>query len=335
MININRLHKIVQFRRFQHFIFWFSILISIFSITYFGGYGLALSLLFSTSIAILIPIPVYINFYLLDKYLFKKKYWQYILILITIITLSAFLCHFYFYNIIGLLKNNVLQWSVDIIIAIVITTSVKFVKRGYTQKMLLQKLENQHLTAENQLLKAQLNPHFLFNTLNNLYSLSLNNSAETPDIILKLSKLMRYMTEAGQKDLVSLKQEVDFIKDYIEMEKLRLRSSENVILNANEVSSNFIIAPMILLPFIENIFKHGGTNSNGVFYVEINIFTEGQKLIFNCSNSVNHLKASEKMSMSTGLTNIRKRMDLMYSGRYELKIISDENSYRINLAIEF
>ncbi|MCK5170170.1 MAG: histidine kinase [Bacteroidales bacterium] len=180
-------------------------------------------------------------------------------------------------------------------------------------------------------LKMQIHPHFLFNTLNTIYGFALKQSKQTPEIILMLSNLLDYILYQINKPKVSLKEEVLHIKEYIELEKIRFQDTLKVLFSANQIDEEIEIAPMLLIPFIENAFKHGNI-IDGFLKVEINVGVTENRLDFLIRNTVlNHDTKNEKIGI--GLENIRKRLDLHYSNNYMLKNKNKDNWYSVSLSI--
>jgi two-component system, LytTR family, sensor kinase len=201
-----------------------------------------------------------------------------------------------------------------------------------------QKTQQQFITAQKDkakaelyFLKAQINPHFLFNTLNNLYSLSLSNSEKTPDGILRLSNIMRYVTDEVHNDLVPLENEIACISDFIELQKLRLNNKTTVNFTCTGADVNLAIAPLILLPFVENIFKHGISN-NESSSIAINIAAKNKEVIFNCSNNIFN-PTKNKSRQGTGIENVTKRLQNLYPNKHFLKIEADEKKFEVHLII--
>jgi len=185
-------------------------------------------------------------------------------------------------------------------------------------------------TAELSFLKAQINPHFLFNTLNNLYSLSLTNSEKTPESILRLSNIMRYVTDEVQNETVPLQEEILCINDFIELQKLRLNNKTTALFTYEKVDGNLCIAPLILLPFIENIFKHGISNNENST-IEIKINTKEKEILFYTKNNINAVKNNNRRG--TGITNVKKRLETVYPGRHFLKIETGAALFEVHLII--
>jgi len=212
---------------------------------------------------------------------------------------------------------------------------IKYLVQGSKQQFKLNELEAKQAQAELDLLKSQINPHFLFNSLNSIYSLTLKNSEKSSEAVMLLSDLMRYILETSKKKLVPLKEELAFIDNYIELEKLRLGSNFKLNYSVNGDNTNLYIAPMILITFIENIFKHGvSTNqSNNIFDININI--TDNNLIFECTNNLvsknNELEIKENQ---TGIENVKRRLELLYPNQHSLTIEKNSGKFQVNLSVK-
>lgn len=197
----------------------------------------------------------------------------------------------------------------------------------------VQRLEIIKAQQEIFLLKSQINPHFLFNTLNSLYSLARSKSDKTEKAILQLSELMRYLMEISKRDLVLLSDEISFLTSYIEMEKLRLNGDAictfKVSQNENEA---YKIPPLIFLPFVENAFKHGAEQNPGQVQIEAYLSIQGRELFFEITNSTQQ-KISPTNS-GTGINNIKKRLGLMFDKNYSLDINHSDSRYTVKLYLK-
>ena len=201
-------------------------------------------------------------------------------------------------------------------------------------KELQNKILNTQLELKEQelhYLKHQIHPHFLFNTLNTIYGFAIKQSLQTPEIILKLSNLLDYILYQVNKPTVSLKEEVLHIKEYIELEKIRFQDTLKVDFTSNEIDESIQIAPMLLIPFVENAFKHGSI-LNGFLNVEININVGENHLDFFVSNTILKGK-TQKGKSGIGIENIQKRLELNYSNNFKLISKIEENRYIIKLSI--
>jgi two-component system, LytTR family, sensor kinase len=189
------------------------------------------------------------------------------------------------------------------------------------------------LQSELSFLKAQINPHFLFNTLNNIYVLTLKKSEKAPMAVMKLSNLMRKMTTDTDVDLVPFEEEEKFIQDYIELQKLRLTDKTEIQYQISGNYANLNIAPRILIPFIDNAFKYGVSNRNKSEILIHFEFVENT-LHFMIRNA-RHPNSGESLESSgVGLGNSRRRLDLLYKNRYKLNINETEEGYQVQLEIE-
>jgi two-component system LytT family sensor kinase len=202
-----------------------------------------------------------------------------------------------------------------------------------------QKLDNDRLKAllklketELKLLKSQLHPHFLFNTLNNLYSLALEKSDKTPDLIIRLGDMLSYIIYDCSSDKVPLTKEVDFIKSFIELQRVRYESCD-IIFDIEGEISNQSIAPMLLHTFIDNSFKHGAAQNPGKSLIKIEIELYNGTLEFSVLNNKVYKKENPEKGSGIGIDNTRKRLDHIYKERYELKIDDKENEYSVFLRL--
>ncbi|OJX29641.1 MAG: hypothetical protein BGO86_12200 [Chryseobacterium sp. 36-9] len=207
---------------------------------------------------------------------------------------------------------------------------IKFVQQNETHKQLAE-ISKEKTDAELRLLKTQINPHFLFNTLNNIYGLALKKSDETPEIILKLSKIMRYNIFDSSKGKISISKEIENIQDFIDIQKIRHKSLNITFENSIDNDSQ-VISPLILLHFIENAFKHGASESRFDSFIEINLKLENEILIYEVKNSKE--KENPKDSTKIGLNNIRRQLDLLYP-KHSLVISDTEDLYIVILKILF
>jgi sensor histidine kinase YesM len=189
-----------------------------------------------------------------------------------------------------------------------------------------QQRKNFHAAAELNLLKAQVQPHFLFNALNNIYYLAHAKSDKASESIARLSDTMRYFVEVAPKEFVSLEAELDFIQDYIEVERIRLAGQLAISWDKNLSSSNIFIPPMLFIPLIENVFKHGidKTRDNEIW---ITLYVIDQELTFAVKNKL--IVAASGTKSGNGLTNLRKRLSLLYNHQFSLTVVY-ENGYFVS-----
>lgn len=192
-----------------------------------------------------------------------------------------------------------------------------------------------HNESELKLLQSQLSPHFLFNTLNNLYGLSLTQHEKIPALLLKLSDLLRYSVYGANDSFVPLKDEADYINNYIEFEKIRL--GDRLVLetdNAITPGSNMVIAPMLLIVFIENAFKHSKNTADEKIFISISLKTWNSLVLFSIKNSYSKTEKRFDKNSGFGLDNVRKRLELLYPRAYELDIKEEHDTYSVMLQLK-
>jgi sensor histidine kinase YesM len=188
--------------------------------------------------------------------------------------------------------------------------------------------------SELQLLQSQLSPHFLFNTLNNLYGLSLNEHEKLPPLLLKLSELLRYSVYEAKELYVPIKEEITYINNYIDFEKLRIGERLELKLDLEEISNTTIkIAPMMLIVFVENAFKHAKNTQDEKIFVEISLKQWGNSLLFAVKNSFKASSKSDNKASGLGLENVKKRLQLLYPNAHDLAINESEDTFELNLRV--
>ena len=182
-------------------------------------------------------------------------------------------------------------------------------------------------------LKSQVNPHFLFNTLNNLYGLTYSKSDLAPQMVLGLSETMRYLIYETEQKVVPLEKELHFIRNYLDLEKMRISYPENIRDTIRISHTSVYIPPLLLLPFIENCFKHGNIGKDDDGWMELDISDENGNLFFVCKNSFNHTPAKQSAFSGIGLTNVKKRLDLIFAEKYELQTLKQDGEYMVSLQV--
>jgi len=216
-----------------------------------------------------------------------------------------------------------------------VAVAIKLLKRWWLKQKETELVAKEKLTAELQLLKAQIHPHFLFNSLNNIYSFALEGSPRAPEMIQKLSGLLHYMLYGCKQPLVPLEKELKMIQDYISLEKIRYGERLKMDFKIKQDSHHHMIAPLLLIPFVENSFKHGTSKMLSRPYVNLNITVSENILYLNITNS--RASEFEEISISgnrgLGLKNVKKRLALLYPGQHELQTMDDAGSYTVWLKI--
>jgi len=193
-------------------------------------------------------------------------------------------------------------------------------------------LLKQHAEAQLSLLKAQVQPHFLFNTLNNIYFVAQRESPLTADLIEKLSSIMRYFLEQGPREEISLNAELDFIRNYIELEKMRIRYPVETTIDIRGDTTNIKIPPMLLIPLVENVFKHGIDKRASNNYLTIRLEIP-DRLHFQVSNRTHNDPGQHSKGWGIGLNNLSKRLSILYGGNFVLESDHSKDMYTSNLII--
>jgi len=194
-------------------------------------------------------------------------------------------------------------------------------------------LKSEKLKAEMDFLKSQINPHFLFNALNNIYTLSVIKSDNTPDNLLKLSGMLRYMLYDCKEDRVPLKKELEYIDNFIELHKLKDSQGLNIKLSLDRGQPDLMVAPLIFIPFIENAFKHSKIEDLEKGWIKINLIIQDKTLLFNVQNSVPSNHFTKDKVGGIGLKNVRRQLELVYPDKHDLKIEKTTEIFDISLKI--
>jgi LytS/YehU family sensor histidine kinase len=270
----------------------------------------------------------YINYFLLIPQLyFRKKHLYYVLLILIFFFITTILPPLLISYKIH--RAPFLFETFHNIFVFLVVVFISFTLRINRQLKLAQK---EKLNAELSYLKAQINPHFLFNTLNSIYSLSISKSEATPSAIVMLSGMMRYVISETNREFVALEKEINYISDYIELQKIRLGDTVKVEFTLEGTAERKQIAPLILIPFVENAFKHGvNPEEDSQIFITIHIHdSELQMLVHN--NKVSNLRESTEPG-GTGIKNVRKRLKILYSSHHTLLISDGVKQFSVNLRI--
>lgn len=201
----------------------------------------------------------------------------------------------------------------------------------FDQQGKIDKLESENLRAELSILKDQINPHFFFNTLNNLYSLTLNKSEQAPEAMLKLSELMRYVIYDAKKPLVTIQEEVEYLENYFEIQRIRIGDKAEIEFTCEIDDPSTKVVPLLFINLIENAFKHGTDSMVKGGDIECTLKVKNGRLEFNVKNEY-ELKESKESGV--GLTNLERRLALIYPDRHSLTITDGKNTFYVSLVIE-
>ena len=211
-----------------------------------------------------------------------------------------------------------------------LSTAIYVISNNFRTREDRKSLETEKLNAELAFLRSQINPHFLFNSLNNIYALAYKKSEKTPEAILRLSNIMRYMLYESNEDSVLLEEEIDYLKSYIELQKLRFKEKVHVDLHVSIEETGHRIMPLLLISFLENAFKHG-VSTDEHQPIRIDIGVQSGRLYFKAENAKNQLNKDQ--TKGVGLTNLKRRLQLGYPGRHTINVTESENYYSSELFI--
>ncbi len=230
------------------------------------------------------------------------------------------------------------KFTVNVVLStlfiVIFVGMLKFAEGWFELEAKKKEIENERLTSELRFLKAQINPHFLFNTLNNLYYLAFTHSPNTTEVIAKLSQMMRYMIYDSNHPKVPLSKEIEYMENYISLEKLRLNEPIPIQFDVEGYAGDVMIVPLIFISFLENAFKHGVSNNFSGAWIKIRILLEGTECIYTVENSKlpdNILKSEEKSGI--GLQNVKRRLALSYPDNFDLKIDETADFFRVRLKL--
>jgi LytS/YehU family sensor histidine kinase len=221
------------------------------------------------------------------------------------------------------------------VMAFALSSSVRITMEWFKNERQKKEMEAEKLASELAFLKSQVNPHFLFNILNNICSLARKKSDETENAIIKLSQIMRYMLQDSKDEKVSLEKEVEYLQSYIELQRLRLPEAVKINFSTEGRPELFSIAPLLLIPFVENAFKHGVSYQDSS-EITIRLICSWQMLSFHVENHIaKHQEGAKDQGSGIGLKNVMRRLDLLYPDKHCLEIRDDGNQYEVELEIQF
>jgi len=220
----------------------------------------------------------------------------------------------------GFVPFLIMFFSVPVIVAM----------QWYEQSSQIANLEKEKSATELNLLKQQINPHFFFNTLNNLYALSIVKDKQTPEVIMQLSELMRYVIYKGKEETVSLKEEIKYIEDYIQLQQIRLHKKLDFRFDKQIENEELAIPPLLFITFVENAFKHGIEPAENDCFLHLALKSDGQQLVFTCENS---MEEKNTAPVGIGLQNLRRRMALRFPNQHEIVIVEKPNHFKATLRI--
>ncbi len=298
--------------------------------------------------ATLILFFSYVTVYIfVPKYLYKKKYILFcvfmslfVFILYMINTLQSYYQVNKTFNLIAGISSRDL-FQIGYFIRLMgnpplvcgLLLSLKSLKNWQIKKTENESLTRANTNAELQLLKSQIHPHFLFNTLNNIYSYSLSNKTEASGLVKKLKQTVHYMIAECNQAYVPLKNELNMIANYIELEKIRYGNRLSMQVELINPEGNHLIAPLLMIPFVENSFKHGVSQMLEHPRISLKIYVDGNTLYFSLHNSKPLIPVNQGLRKGIGLENVRKRLDLLYPGKHSLLIETADDTFSVQMEI--
>ena len=197
----------------------------------------------------------------------------------------------------------------------------------------MHQVQTEKLNTELQFLKAQINPHFLFNSINTIYFQIDRSNTEARESLQKFSELLRYQLYECNEDLIPVEKEISYLESYVDMQRLRKNSQHSILFKTDDSVKGFNIAPLLLIPFVENAFKHLSNHNNISNTVEVNMSRENGSFLFNVRNSVDE-NCPNRNEPGIGLQNVKRRLDLLYNDKYHLNINRSTSSFSVELQIQ-
>jgi sensor histidine kinase YesM len=351
------LHSIIHSKgsRFLlHLLFWLGV--SAFLTFFFGHFhgDYQNTFLF---VSLLVPVSMgttySIIYFLIPHYLLRKRYIRFFIYFLFTLIISVWVEMMlmvwalinladYRYANMNPLTGDIFFLAVGLYFVVFFSTSVKLLKHWYSSEKDVSELRSRKLEAELklketelQLLKGQIHPHFLFNTLNNLYGLALEKSEQIPDAIIRLSGLLDALLYRSQTSLAPLKAEIKLMEDYIALEKLRVEERLNLKWHISENVNSYQLPPFLLFPFIENAFKHGFSQHTENLWLEVKADIKHHQLCFSVANSLSSLPPTpQKPAGGIGLQNVKRRLTLLYPDKYRLEIEQLPDKFTVRLTLE-
>lgn len=327
-----------RYRVWWHIIFWV-VWYFFYTLTYSSG---VLEKIQFIQNLYLLPVRIAFTYlliyWILPEFLLKRKYIQFSVLAILHAILFGLSISYVLYLVTGRDFRDILPFIRPLVLNYQIpatAAAIYMFKRWYLIQQYTLSLEKEKVEAELNFLKSQIHPHFLFNTLNNLYALTLKKSDLAPDMVIRLSNLLEYTLYSGKEPEVELQEELKQLLGFIDIEKIRFGNRLNLKINITDELDGLLIAPLMLLPFIENSFKHGAGNDLKSPFIELNVDVRENKLFFRIINSYsNESGRFESYKERIGLKNVRRRLELLYRDRHRLEINQTADTFAVNLEME-
>ena len=335
----NLIQKIISIRWLQHIVFWTLSVYGIASYFSISNTFRSIDLVYSGFFHLSLFVIVYINIRILIPYFLERSRYIFYFLLLLVLLGAAYATHELIFEIvIPLLPIDYYIVSfIDPVVLItvftiylILSSLIKLSKSWFK----VQKLQQDKLTMELESLKFQVNPHFLLNSLNNIYGLALKKSDQAPEVILKLSNILKHMLYESGSDQISLSSEISYLEDYVTLQKLRVSDKVKIELKVSGSYEGLYIAPFLLINLIENSFKHGlGTDIDNPFAL-FDISVNNNSLGFMARNSKGDVKESNHGSRGLGIKNVRRRLELLYPSKHSFKIVESDEEFTVKLSLD-
>lgn len=288
---------------------------------------------------------VFVSYYLIPKFFYTKQYFYFFLLLFASIILFAIVEEGVVEKIIAPNSRGLdpVSWKSiyyflgEVTVPLLAFVTIKLLFDNLENEKRIEQIEKNQLTNELKFLKSQIQPHILFNSLNNLYDFTLSKSDRAPELVLGLSNVLRYVLYETVEEKVILTKEVDFLKDYIELQKMQLEGRGQINFQIKETTNpdGLKISPFLLIPFIENSFKHSLQTKEKEIVINLEIEIKEKELILMIENNFEKQNSSnDLLAKGIGLENVKKRLELLYPNQYQLNIEDQNNWYKVNLKID-
>jgi len=326
------MNQFLKKRWVYHIIIWLCGYIVLTVIDFLGGHSESFLSSMMTPLFLLSPIIVttYLAFWAKEKLFDSRSYLLYIIAATAIVAIGVV-----FYEALDRLEGGSINpRSLNIsnfIFVQVFAVGLQYFKRGIINQYQIQELRAKTAMTELNALKAQINPHFLFNTLNNIYGMNQIDPVKGSEMIMELSDVMRYHLEFSKHGKVKLEDEIQLLESYIKLEQLRLRETCDVQVDFSGADGSLMISPLLFIPFVENAFKHG-THSTKECFVHIRLATNEGRLTFTVKNSI--IANRNVVKTNIGLQNTKRRVELLFPDRHELRIVKNEFFHLVELRID-
>ena len=328
-------------RWWQHLIFWSVALLILFNIFKGSGSVEKIDVIYTCIFLVPIACIVYLNLYVaIPRFLRAERYFLFLIIFLALMGGGAIFLYLLFDSWIDLLLPGyyfISYYSLPVLMLytgsfLILTTLLKL-SRSWFMLLRVERMTSSH---QLQALQSQINPHFLLNSLQTIYALSMEKSERSPEVILQLSGILKYTLYDTDQPRVELEKEIGMIRSYVDMYRHRMDPDRTEIkLTINGDPEEFLIAPMLLIPFIENSFKHGILGGRERSFVHIHMEISGDKLQFRVSNSREEINRFElDQQKGIGIENTRQRLELLYPDQHKLDIEILDDTFTVNLSIE-